>query len=77
MNYFTITGTSNVLPNNKAWELLSNDVQIEFGEFGDWAIVFTENKVQNMQWVVFLEDLFSPNRFLGGPEMIWKSFCSH
>ena len=50
--------------------MLSNDVQIEFGEFGDWANVFTENKVQNMQWVVFLEDLFSQNRFLGGPESI-------
>ena len=51
--------------------MLSNDVQIEFGEFGDWANVFTENKVQNMQWVVFMEDLFSLNRFLGGPESIW------
>jgi len=51
--------------------VLSNDVQIEFGEFGDWAIVFTEDKVQNMQWVVFMEDLFSLNRFLGGPESIW------
>jgi len=51
--------------------VLSNDVQIEFGEFGDWANVFTENKVQNMQWVVFMEDLFSLNRFLGGPESIW------
>ena len=51
--------------------MLSNDVQIEFGEFGDWANVFIENKVQNMQWVVFMEDLFSLNRFLGGPESIW------
>ena len=62
MNYLTITGTSNVLPNNKAWELLSNVVQIEFGEFGDWVKVFKENKDQPILWVVFLEDIISPDR---------------
>ena len=57
-----VNGTSNLLAHNKALGLLSNGIQIEFGEFGDWAKVFTENKAQPILWVVFLEDIISPDR---------------
>jgi len=62
MNYLVITGTSNLLPNNKAWNVLTNEFQIKFGEFGDWVKVFNENKAQPILWVVFLEDIISPDR---------------
>ena len=64
MNSLRITGTSNLLANNKAWHTLIKYYKIDFGEYGDWPKVFTDNKRQSILWVIFLEDLISPDRLL-------------
>ena len=65
MNKLKITGTSNILANNKAWDALTKHYQIEFGEYGDWSKVLTNNKIQPLLWVVFLQDLISQDRLVG------------
>jgi hypothetical protein len=85
MNYLTITGKSNVLPNNKAWGLFSNGIQIEFGEFGDWVKVFNENKAQSILWLVFLKNIISLDGLLDKDsssikndlDIILQTFVSH
>tara|TARA_B100000315_G_scaffold120675_1_gene110551 strand:+ start:853 stop:2568 length:1716 start_codon:yes stop_codon:yes gene_type:complete len=57
-----VTGTSNLLANNKAWDVLKNKFQIDFGNYGDWASVLIDSAEQNILWVVFLDDLVSPDR---------------
>ena len=52
-----VTVTSNLLCHNKDWGLLSKGIQIEFGEYGDWVMVFTDNVEHHVLRVVFLEDL--------------------
>jgi FkbH-like protein len=64
LNYLTITGTSNLLAHNKAWDGLKHDVQVGFAEYADWAKVLTENDGRPVLWVVLLEDLLSPDRLL-------------
>jgi FkbH-like protein len=64
VNSLRITGTSNLLANNKAWNALIKHYQVDFGEYGDWPKVFTGNKEQSILWVIFLEDLISPDRLL-------------
>jgi FkbH-like protein len=74
MNNLRITGTSNLLAHNKGWDVLTKDVQVSFGEYGDWVRVFNNYEEYPVLWVVFLDDMISPDRLLDNPKCDWQDY---
>ena len=56
-----LTCTSYLLPGNPSWKTVNNNVDLKFGEFGDWPQILTGNsdECDGLCWVIFLEDLIS------------------
>ena len=57
MNKLKITGTSNLLPRNKAWDVLKKNWSLDFGIYGDWAQVLMNEEDYPAVWVMCLKDL--------------------
>ena len=60
-----ITGTSNLLGNHRAWNVVTQGIRADFGDFADWPTVMFGNTEQAILWVVFLEDLIAPEKAAG------------
>lgn len=57
MKKLKITGTSHLLPRNKAWDALKKDWSLDFGSYGDWANVLMSDELCAVLCVMCLEDI--------------------
>jgi len=60
----TLAGTSFLLPGNPAWQPLSGDHALEFGEFAEWSSLLlnprpNSREADTFAFVVFLQDIIS------------------
>jgi len=60
----TLAGTSFLLPGNPAWQGLSNDHALKFGDFAEWSSLLLNpprdsNESDTFVFVVFLQDVIS------------------
>jgi FkbH-like protein len=60
----TLAGTSFLLPGNSAWQPLSGDHALEFGEFAEWSSLLlnpqpNSREADTFVFVVFLQDIIS------------------
>ena len=55
----TITGSSYLMPKNKAWAALnSKNYNVSFSDYANWASVLMESNLKNIiVFVLFLESL--------------------
>ena len=56
----SIIGTSGILPTQIEWNMLAIDHRVDFGDFGGWISALYSSDDCVILWVVFLEDLFTP-----------------